>query len=574
MPIYLSEEWNLKTLNAILQALPLDTWKLVILGMLVMLALFAGFRMARFNRPDWPLLSPTIALAAKWLLQKGAVIAVLALFSLAVVLASLASSAGAVPALMKFMRAPLLSLTAGAALGLIVGLFAVLRWIPRLERAGNPHDTVRLLAEMRTQRRYDPRKFIRLNKGCFVGLDLKGKPVYLTWAKFRETHADSVGATGSGKSTLNALMLYQCSLVGESIVVFDPKGDRFAQAILTGNLAALGKKVLLLDLRPEAPPQFNLIAGCREHEIEELLVAGFDLAARGTDGDFYRGKDQDAALVAAQLAVREGAVSLPMLHQACAGIPEIAEQENFMRRLRSVSSISAVRTESGVDMAALINGGGVVYVVGSVDNERVKMLQKMVLVRVMQIIKSRSRAMSMPPVCVLLDELKHMLSPVALTALAVVRDFGAHFLNSHQSLGDLKQCPGIDPEAVFGAVIDNTAIKIVYRTSDSEYVERLAKLGGTRRYFSDSVSRGKDADSGDGSWREDRRYQIEPDLLMQLPVPSDGKRQPSVGVLFGLPKPEIICVSPIPVEFPPAVVVHAGMSIVDSSPSSDARGEI
>ena len=574
MPLYFDSKSNLNTLNTILAALPLEIWQVVMLGTLVVGALLAGRRLARFNRPDWPLLSPTIALAAKWLLFRGAVVALVALLSLAIAMATMASTAHVGPALLAFIRVPLLSLVVGAALGVTIGLILVLRWIPRFERAGNLRDATIVLEAVRRQQRYDPRRFFDLGKGCFVGIDLRRKPVYLTWDKFRETHVGNVGTTGAGKSTLNTLMLFQASLQGESVIAFDPKGDRFASAILTGNLAALGKKVVLIDLRPEAPPQFNLLAGCREHEIEELLVAGFDLAARGTDGDFYRGKDQDAALMAAQLAVREGAASLPMLYQACAAIPEIAEQENFFRKLRSVSSITAVRTESGVDIASLINNGGVVYIIGSVDNERVKMLQKMLLVRVMQIIKSRSRNIPMPPVCVLLDELKHMLSHAALTGLAVVRDFGAHFLISHQSLGDLRQCPGIDPEAVFGAVIDNTAIKIVYRTSDSEYVDRLAKLGGTRRYFSDLVSRGKDTDSGDGSWREDRRYQIEPDLLLQLPLPSDGKFQPSVGVLFGLPKPEVICVSPIPVEFPPAVVVHAGMSIVDSSPSSDARGEI
>ncbi len=171
------------------------------------------------------------------------------------------------------------------------------------------------------------------------------------------------------------------------------------------------------------------------------------------------------------------------------------------------------------------------YIVGSCDNERVIKLQKMLLLRLMQIVKGQDRSKVTRPVCVVLDEFKHVISPVALTTLGVVRDFNSHFLLAHQSLVDLRQCPGIDPAAVEGAVLDNTALKIIFRINDGEHAERLAKAAGRKRTYIDTSSK-VDLENP-GNWRETHIPHLNPDLLTHLPVPSDRKNQPATGVLIG-----------------------------------------
>lgn len=238
-------------------------------------------------------------------------------------------------------------------------------------------------------------------------------------------------------------------------------------------------------------------------------------------------------MVAAQIAATEDIRSISGLVAACAGRKEVTEAENFWRHLRKLARLDVIDTEAGVDLTELIAQGGVIYVRGTADTEVVKTLQKMVLARVAQIIKARPASDVGKPVCVVLDELKHMLSMPAVTSLGVIRSFGAHFLLAHQSLGDLDGCASIPSVEVRGAVIDNTALKLVYRINDGEYAEWLSKAAGRRRVFVEATAKGADDDKSQGGWREQHIQYLNPDLLTHLPLPSDRPGQASTGVLLG-----------------------------------------
>lgn len=182
-----------------------------------------------------------------------------------------------------------------------------------------------------------------------------------------------------------------------------------------------------------------------------------------------------------------------------------------------------------------IQKGHVIYIVGSTENERVKMLQKMLLIRVMQIIKKQDRSQETTPTCVILDEFKHILSPTALTGLGVVRDFNSHFILAHQSLGDLDSCAGITRAEAEGAVLDNTAIKFIYKLGDADHAEKLSRISGKRSIFVEQVSKEVDGNNSEsGGWRETHVALIDVDVLTHLPMPSDRNNQPSTGVIFGV----------------------------------------
>jgi hypothetical protein len=280
------------------------------------------------------------------------------------------------------------------------------------------------------------------------------------------------------------------------------------------------------------------------------------MQATGTDGDYHRGRDQDAAALAAQLAVLEGGNCFPALLEKCLSVPEIAEQDNFIRKLRQVSTLRAVCTVGGVDLSEFMNGGHVLYIIGSTDNERVKMLQKMLLIRVLQIIKSRPREGVARPVAVGLDEFKYLLSSTALSALGVARDFDSHFFLGHQSLSDLRQCIGVDPEAAYGAVVDNTGIKIVYKISDTTYAERLSALSGTKKVFRESVDQSvHHGEAQRKSWREDFEPVIKPEHLLRLPKPTDNPNGLATGVVFGLKEAQFFQIAPIRVDGAPQPLI-------------------
>ena len=138
-----------------------------------------------------------------------------------------------------------------------------------------------------------------------------------------------------------------------------------------------------------------------------------------------------------------------------------------------------------------------------------------------------------------------MLSIPVLTALAVVRSFGAHFLLAHQSLGDLDSCPGISPEEVRGAVIDNTSIKFVYRINDGEFAEWLSKAAGRKRTFVEATNKDVNEDTSSGGWQEKNIEYLNPDLLTHLPLPSDRPKQASTGVLIGWRNAKLFHIGPM-----------------------------
>src|SRR5262249_733832 len=158
-------------------------------------------------------------------------------------------------------------------------------------------------ARMRTLNKYDPTTFFALDKGLFVGLDINDdlKPVYAPWNKFGKTHMQVVGTTGSGKGVATTMILVQCPLNGESVVIFDPNvpGDEFSPGVLNRIAKEHGIPFYFINLSPtmpppfdqqfpETPPQLNLFNGCTKSELEELLMTAFDLADSGTNADFYR----------------------------------------------------------------------------------------------------------------------------------------------------------------------------------------------------------------------------------------------------------------------------------------------
>ncbi len=503
-----------------------------------------GFKMARVNKPDAQLISPVIRMVG-WCMQWGALIPGIVVLIATGLFVGAFGFIDRTDLLVQYFQRHADMAGVGALLGLLLISYPCLRGIPMWERGAGLPDIEELVKRFKKFHGYDPRPFFNLQKGCFVGKDLDGEPIYVPWQKLRETHVQVLGTTGCGKGVLMVMIAVQAVAAGEALVWFDPKSDRFAPRLLRQAASDAKRSFVLLDLNLGQPPQFSLFAGATEFEILDLFVAGLDLRGKGTDGDYHRGRDEDAAMVVATIAVTKDIRSISGLVAACAGKKEVTDAENFWRHLRKLARLDVIDTDAGVDLAAHIAAGGVIYVRGSADTEVVKTLQKMVLARVAQIIKARPESDVDKPVCVVLDELKHLLSMPAIVSLGVIRSFGAHFLLAHQSLGDLDGCASIPPVEVRGAVIDNTAIKFVYRINDGEYAEWLSKAAGRQRTFVEATTKGVSDDTGHGGWREQHIQYLNPDLLTHLPLPSDRSGQASTGVLLGWGNAKLFYVGPM-----------------------------
>lgn len=269
-------------------------------------------------------------------------------------------------------------------------------------------------------------------------------------------------------------------------------------------------------------------------------MAGFELGDKGEASDFYKLADREMAhfvaqnLVKGQTAENFYAEHHEFLTKQAAG---------FAGKFRELADIKAVNAANGLSFKEIIKSGGVVYIVGSMRNAKIIRIQKMLLVRLIELAEARDRISGeLKPICVVLDELKYHLSRTALEALGAARDKGLHVVMAHQSLADLKDCPkDLEPDAVIGAVFENTKIKLVYRVEMPETAEIFAEKSGDigvdveTRFVERSLSLAEEISSERRVSRSETNL-IEKNIFLTLP-----KR---CGVLFGVGLPKMVYTSP------------------------------
>ena len=138
---------------------------------------------------------------------------------------------------------------------------------------------------------------------------------------------------------------------------------------------------------------------------------------------------------------------------------------------------ACIRTRAGVDLSAPLRDGGCIYIVGSVRNDPIVILQKMLFVRIIQIVertRNRNRHCS-----IFLDEFKYLLSATSVNALGAIRDKGCNILLAHQSLGDFANCGSdLSEDGVRTTILDTTPIKWLYRPSDKDTASWISNQTG------------------------------------------------------------------------------------------------
>lgn len=333
---------------------------------------------------------------------------------------------------------------------------------------------------------FDPSPFIQKARraghdAIFMGLGQNRKPVLFPRSKLDKNHVEILGESGVGKSSLAGVLLVQFAAAGESVIVLDPKGDRMLPGVLARAATLYGFPITYIDLRFGQPPQLNPFLGARRDQVEELLQVALELGKTGSGAvDFYRGNDREATGYMAE-AFADGEASMPELLEKSAEDERVTVNENLWRELRQIARVPAFSVrhgQGGHDLEELIQRGGVIYVAGSTTRLEVQAAQKLLFQRVMQILDER-RDQSQP-VAIFLDELKYILSPAALRAAGTIRDRNVHLIFAHQSIGDLSDCPGLDPKAVRGAIWGNSGIKIAYKMLDAETARELSLISGDR----------------------------------------------------------------------------------------------
>ncbi|QHP57764.1 type IV secretory system conjugative DNA transfer family protein [Pectobacterium carotovorum] len=370
---------------------------------------------------------------------------------------------------------------------------------------------------------YNPLCYIDLNKGIFIGIDRDEKPMYLPLEDWQKQHADIIGTTGAGKGVATGILLYQSILAGEGVFIMDPKDDEWAPHLYRKACEDAGKPFCLIDLR-KPQYQLNLIENITPDELEELFVAGFSLAEKGQESDFYRIDDRKAARIAAQFVSRHPSSTIRDIYNG-EYVQGIAEDiKAFFGKIEELALLNAINAPTGFSLQSVFDEGGCCYVIGSMRNSKIITAQRMLLVRLYQLAERRDRVKETPrPIAIFLDELKYHLSKPALEGLGAARDKGVHIIMAHQSVADLKDCPAdLKGDAVVGAVVENAKFKLVYRVMDPDTAEWVARMSGTilvddeiRKAKTDAVL--TETIDGERTIRQAERFFIDSNMILNLP---------------------------------------------------------
>lgn len=370
---------------------------------------------------------------------------------------------------------------------------------------------------------YNPLDYIDLNKGIFTGMDRENEPMYLPLKDWQKQHADIIGTTGAGKGVATGILLYQSILAGEGVFVMDPKDDEWAPHLYRKACEDAGKPFALIDLRKQQY-QLNLIEDITPDELEELFVAGFSLAEKGQESDFYRIDDRKAARMAAQFVSDNPSTTIRDVYNGDY-VQGIAEKiKAFFGKIEELALLNAINSPEGFSLKKIFDEGGCCYVIGSMRNSKIITAQRMLLVRLYQLAEKRDRVTDVPrPIAVYLSELKYHLSRPALEGLGAARDKGVHIILDHQSIADLKDCPAdLKGDAVVGAVVENAKFKLVYRVMDPDTAEWVARMSGTI-LVDDELRKAKtdnmltETIDSERTIRQAERFFIDSNMILNLP---------------------------------------------------------
>ncbi len=452
-------------------------------------------------------------------------------------------------------------------LSLLISFF-LLRWIEKLldrvrwrlgassSRARQSKTDIRTVHKLlpKAKKQYIPTKYFNFKKGYFFGLDERNKPVYLDKKFMMSTHSVCFGPTGFGKGAACQVRLAQHIEEGDTVICFDPKFDEYMPHVLYSVAKKFDRKFIFLDLLGTEAQLSLTISGTIEQKFE-LFCGGFGLSNRGEASDYYQkisrnvlrkfieyceGKEQEFRQLVSGFLADYGVVD--------------KDEKNCIESLKELSSISVIQAKQGIDLDDAIGGGAVVYVRGSLRNDSIMDLQRMLLIKILQICETNKHDSSLKRnTAIMLDEAKHLLSKPVLQILGTARDAGISAILCMQSKQDMLDCRSdINPEAVQGIVTENALVRINYRVLDPdsrEFISRLyssIEVDDETRSFSTTALL-SEFGTGERTLKRVDRPLIDENMLAALPARC---------AVLGCDKlAQFIFTSPVPVNKDPAALI-------------------
>ena len=330
---------------------------------------------------------------------------------------------------------------------------------------------------------YNPLKFIDLKKGIFIGLDEMIKPIYLKLVDWFKRHILIVGGTRTGKGVIMQILGIQSLMLGERLIVLDPKGDQFMPQIFKEQCDKLNLPYTYIDLTKDVA-QINLIADFNARDLKNCLVESFSQREMGSESDVYRKREQEFLGNLADFIVENGSVdngSGKSLSQLCKDydIGRYADKyQSSVSDLNKLVKVSAINANVN-SISELMDKGGCIYIAGDLLDETMKKIQRFIFCRVVQLARNYSNTGNDRNITVFADELVAHISRFVAESYTVSLGWGLKIVSAIQDLKLLRGAPAdLDPEFLKGAVFGNSQNKLFYRTDDIETADFLSDMTG------------------------------------------------------------------------------------------------
>lgn len=406
------------------------------------------------------------------------------------------------------------------------------------------------IRDEKTQKRtFDPREFYR-DGVVFTGMKEDGNPIYIPNDVFHETHKCVVGATRFGKGVAFQSWIDQSVERGDCIFFIDPKGDKWLPRVMRESCEKHNRGFLYVDLNDDGHGSWDpFLAGTHQEQIVRALEV-LNLKERGSDADFY--KSLSSGVVGSFF---RKTTDRPTLRNMAFNLMSYCNTEDEQNAVGGpISRLQAMATRRGLNpkqgrglnIEHAIANNHVVYIVGSIDDDIIKLATRAVIIDVLQTAK-RIEHQRKTPLTFFIDELRFLVSDTVTTALATAAGRNINLNLAFQNLGDLEQPDDrtLNGQAVRQSVLANCQVKLFFGGKDADTAEYVSESTGT--IIKKIAYEKTDHTSVGGEiWQSGRMMRDVDEAL--IPVNKVLMLPPSTAVLF-TPSDlaEVITVSPIPV---------------------------
>ena len=372
-----------------------------------------------------------------------------------------------------------------------------------------------------------------------IGTDSHNRPVAIPLGRTSGSHALIVGATGSGKTVTQALIVARAIERGLGAVIVDPKGDRLLRERAHKAAALAGRP--FIEWTPSGPSSYNPYAHGSPGEIADKALAG----ERYTEPHYlrqaqrYLGHAARALAAAGQSATPARLLELMdprRLELLARAVPDAAAAQLLFDYLdtldtRQRSGLAGTRDRLAIlaeselapwlhprdgvpalDLLEAVRGGAVTYF--GLEADRLPLLSRMLAAAIVgDLLAIAASCQERPvPTVVAIDEFSAIAPEGVARLFGRARAAGFSLLLATQELADLRAAA---PE-LLEQVLGNVETVVAHRQSVPDSAELIARIAGTRPGWSSTEQISHAIPTGHGSRSRSREFSIHPDVIRTL----------------------------------------------------------